>query len=509
MQEKKRLSINIIAQFLSFTVQFGINFFLTPFIVKKLGADAYGFIGLASNFVMYAQIITVALNSMAGRFIAIEYHKDNLNSANRYYTSVFYANLVLTIILAVISIVCCCFLEYIINIPSELVQDVKTLFLLLMVNFLFSILFSIFDVATFIKNRLDLVAVRGITSNIIRIGIIVPAFAFFIPKLWYVGLASVICTLYMTNVNYQYKIKLTPELKVEKSLFEFAKIRRIVSSGIWNTVARLANLLSQGFDLLFANLFIGATAMGYFSITKHFPVIIVALVNSICSAFAPSLTKLYAKGDTDEIKKELLFSVKITGILATFPLCFLFSFGDIFYDLWLPNQDSHQLYILTLIGISYLPINLALEGLQNIWPVLDKVKYYSIFSVSFSIFTLGSLFAGIHFVPFEYRLYFLASVSTLWNFVKFGVFVPCYASHCLHLKWSFFYKDMANVLFAVFLIVLIMLGLKSIVMVHSWGMLFLILLCNIVACLFLDTYLILNKDERAKAATAICKKIKI
>lgn len=188
-------------------------------------------------------------------------------------------------------------LEYLINIPKDLIGDVKVLFLFLMLNFLVSILFSVFDVATFIKNRLDLVAVRSIFSNIIRVIVIVPLFAIFIPKLWYVGLASIICSIYMVYVNYKYKIQLTPELKVRRIYFEYRKILRIISSGIWNTVSRLANLLSQGLDLLFANLFIGATAMGYFSITKHFPVVIVSLVNSICSAFAPSLTKYYAKGE--------------------------------------------------------------------------------------------------------------------------------------------------------------------------------------------------------------------
>lgn len=508
MREKKRLSINIFAQFIAFAIQFGINFFLTPFVVDKLGADAYGFIGLASSFVMYAQIITIALNSMAGRFIAIEYHKGNVENANKYYTSVFYANVFLSAVLIFISIICCCFLQYLINIPDELIEDVKGLFMLLMVNFLVSIVFSIFEVVTFIKNRLDLVAVRSITSNIIRGIIIVFAFRFFAPHLWYVGLASIICTLYISYINYQYKLKLTPNLDVEKKNFEFSKIVTIVNSGVWNTVARLANLLSQGFDLLFANLFIGATAMGYFSITKHFPVIVVSLVNSICITFAPSLTRLYAKGERDEIKKELIFSMKITSVLSTIPLCFLFGFCDIFYKLWLPNQNSMDLYILTVIGISYLPINLALEGIQNIWPVLDKVKGYSLFSISFSVLTLLTLFGGICFIPSDYKLYFLAGVSAFWNFVKFGVFVPLYASKCLQLKWNFFYKDIANALLATILIVVILQGIREMATINSWLVFFVMLFIEIIICLIVDNFIIFSKNDRGKIINMIKSKVR-
>ncbi|MGN1432220.1 MAG: hypothetical protein ACI4XI_00820, partial [Ruminococcus sp.] len=70
----KQMSINIIASIVAFGVTIGINFFLTPYLVSSLGTEAYGFIGLANNFVQYATIVTSALNSMAGRFISVEYH---------------------------------------------------------------------------------------------------------------------------------------------------------------------------------------------------------------------------------------------------------------------------------------------------------------------------------------------------------------------------------------------------------------------------------------------------
>ena len=247
--------------------------------------------------------------------------------------------------------------------------------------------------------------------------------------------------------------------------------------------------------------------MGYFSITKHFPVVIVSLVNSICSAFAPSLTKYYAKGEKKEIEKELLLSVKITGALSTFPLCFLFAFGDRFYKLWLPNQDSQTLYILTLIGICYLPINLALEGIQNIWPVFDKVKTYSLYSILFSILTLLTLFSAIYFVPVEWKIYFLAGVSAFWNLIKFGLFVPLYAAKCLGLKKSFFYADIARVLFATILIIFCLLVIKKYSMISSWATLFLMLFLEVVICIGINYIFILKKEERMKISNYILNKI--
>jgi hypothetical protein len=41
MESKKKFAINGIAQVFSFLVSIGITFFLTPYIVSRLGAAAY------------------------------------------------------------------------------------------------------------------------------------------------------------------------------------------------------------------------------------------------------------------------------------------------------------------------------------------------------------------------------------------------------------------------------------------------------------------------------------
>lgn len=50
-----------------------INLYLTPKITNSVGADAYGFVSLAKNFVSYANIIMTALNSYAARYMTVAY----------------------------------------------------------------------------------------------------------------------------------------------------------------------------------------------------------------------------------------------------------------------------------------------------------------------------------------------------------------------------------------------------------------------------------------------------
>lgn len=507
MQEKKRLTVNIVAQIVTFVVQFCINFFLTPFIVKKLGPEAYGFIGLSNNFISYAQILTVALNSMAGRFIAIEYHKGHHVEAVKFYTSVFYANLIVSIVIGLIAMICSMYLEYFINIPDELVLDVKILFLFLVANFLISIIFSVYNVATFIKNRLDYVAIRSIVANILRACILVVAFTLFIPMIWYVGFASIICTLYISIVNIQFKRRLTPELLIRVDYFKIAYVRKVINSGVWNTVSRLSRVLEHGFDLLLANLFIGAYSMGQFAITKQIPVILLGLISSIGAAFAPSLTKSFAQGSFDNLKKELLVSVKLMGFFSIVPLCFIFTLADVFYNLWLPDQDNQRLFLLTIIGIMYFPILLSLEGVQNLWPVLDKVKTYSLVSLCLSLCSFVTLFVGIHFVSKDYSIYYLAGVSTFYSFIMSLFFIPIYAAKCLNVHTTFFYPSIIKVCGTLILVITLFISIRRCVFIDSWLQLVFVGLIEMIVCSILGFFIILNREERYVCFSLIRKRM--
>ena len=153
---KKQVLINMVAQIIAFTINMGISLFLTPFIVENIGAEANGFVSLANNFIQYAQLFTIALNSMAGRFIAIKVYEKNKEETFKYFSSVFWANLILSVILTIIFTFIIVFLEHFVQISDGLVVDVKILWTFIFLNFIISIFTSIFNISTFVKNRLDL-----------------------------------------------------------------------------------------------------------------------------------------------------------------------------------------------------------------------------------------------------------------------------------------------------------------------------------------------------------------
>ena len=92
MQNKKATLVNIFAALITLGVQMFISFWLSPFVVGKLGEEAYGFINLANNFVSYASLVAIAINSMACRYISVSYNSNRIEEAKSYFCSVFIAN---------------------------------------------------------------------------------------------------------------------------------------------------------------------------------------------------------------------------------------------------------------------------------------------------------------------------------------------------------------------------------------------------------------------------------
>ena len=76
----------------AYLINYLITLFLTPYVTDNIGTEAYGFVSLAKNIAQYATYATLALNSLAGRYISVEYHRGNKDKSNTYFSSTFYGD---------------------------------------------------------------------------------------------------------------------------------------------------------------------------------------------------------------------------------------------------------------------------------------------------------------------------------------------------------------------------------------------------------------------------------
>ena len=499
---ERRFIINMIATVTAFVIGLCINFFLTPFIVENLGREAYGFIGLSNDFLNYFTLITVALNAMAGRFITIKYIEGNIEDANRYISSVFFANIILSAIILAISCLFVIFIKRIVNIPEELVGDVRFLFSLLAVSSVIGLILNTFGVGTFITNRLELNSIRKIIGDFLRVFCLIIPFSFFSPHVWYIGLSGVVVSLYTGIWDIKLAHHLTPELRVSISLFDLGKIKELLSAGLWNLINRLSDVLNHSFDLLITNIFIGATAMGIYSISKSIPMLVLAFFGMLVGVFAPKLTISYAKNNISAVVVDLQESILFQGLLTVIISAELYLLTPAFYSLWLPTEDTRLLTTLTILA--FCPIGLPYEALWNVFTVTNKVKYTSIELIGESVLMLTIVLICMQLVDSTtLRLFIMAGTRTVLSLLRSLLFLPMYAAKCLGQSMTVFFRNWSVSIICTVIAIAFCLPLNLWVTVDSWLKL---IVCGLVI-MFISTmvflYIGLRANERSRLYSTI------
>lgn len=492
--KNQQLALNMFASLVSFGVNGAISFFIITFVKENVGDGAYGFISLANNFVQYAQIITIALNSMASRFITLKIYENNYEDAKKYFNSVLFSNIALAAFFAIPSIFIVTFLENLINIPANIVVDVKLLFTFIFANFLLTIISTVFSCATYICNKLYLSSLVTIITNLIRGTLLILVYSFLPPYVFYMGLTAFLMTGITCMANISFKRRLVPELKISRQYFDFKAIKELLMSGIWNTVLKLGQTLLDSLDLLITNLFISAVAMDVLSIAKTVPVLISNIMSSITGVFAPNFNITYAKKQYDVLLKDIKQAMKIMGIIINIPIALLTVFGYSFFKLWVPYQDCMALQILSLLTISKLIVSGSIDCMSSIFTITNKLKANSLAVLLSGVVSAIGTFLLVYFT--DLGVFAVAGVSSVCSLLRNLCFTVPYSAHCLNLKWYTFYIDVGKSVLSYLVMIVIgfagtyFLEISNWYQLIFWGVLFGVVFLSVAY------FVIMNKEER-------------
>ena len=424
--------LNFVSNLIGFLFTYSISFFLSPYIVGLLGEESYGFVSLAQNFTNYISVATVALNSMASRFISIALYDHDIDKAKRYYTSVIMANAIITTVLVVPCTIFIWNLEHIISIPSGLVFDVKILFAIIFAGFFITLLTSLFSVAVFVENRLYLNAMHNVVSAILQLVLTLVLFKLFPANVIFVGITTVLVSLYRIFWQWYYLKKYQPGLKVERKSFDKSKIAELLKAGSWSLIGQLSYFMTSGFDLLLANEFVSSSAMGVLAISATLPAVIRSIFSSVSTSFTPNLTKLYAENRFEEMSVEVGKSFKLMNIMLIVPLAGLTIFGANFYALWQPTQDASQLHLLSTIKIFTLVFTAGLASVHEIFTIANKLKPQSLATLISGVCNIIAVLIVINTT--NLGIIAIAGIPVIIDLIRNFAFTIPYASKCIQQK---------------------------------------------------------------------------
>lgn len=505
MKEHKQFAINLIASLVNFLVNIGIGFVLTPYITENVGAEAYGFVGLANNMVNYASLFTIALNSVVGRFVTVAYHQGDKEKADRYFSSTLWADALMVLGLTVVAIPLILNLENVLRISPRLVTDVKWLFLFVFLNFATTTLATILNVATFIKNKLYLSSLANIAYSLVRVLVMVICYLLFPTYVLFVGLATCAGSVAMALLNYVFTVRLTPELKFRRRDISWKATKELLASGIWNAVVKLQQILQDGLSLLIANLVVSPHDMGLLSIAQVVPTGLSSLTGTISNLFSPLQTKYFAQHRKKEMLDQIKAGMRIAGIFTNVILVILLIDGFDFIRLWQPHQDHTEIYWLMMATLADFSVSGVATTLQGIPLLVNHLRGYSIAWLASGAISLLVTLMSVWMTP--WGIYAIALVPRLLEIIMNVTFVPIYAANCIEVPVRSFYWIYVQDLFATLVASAVSFAaFLPLGHAHSWAKLILECIVTGILTLVTDFFLLIGKNERTLLRNRLLRK---
>lgn len=489
---KKQTIVNLLSNIIAMTVSFGVSFILTPYLINSIGKEAYSFYPLSNNFISYVSIITMALNSMVSRFITIEVVKRNLQKAQEYFSSVFLANCILSGILLIPMIVFVKYLEVFLKIPPQIVLEIKIMFSLNFLAMLINIVSSVFGVATFVENRIDLKAQNDIFQSVLKCLLYFLMFYLYSPSMIFIGITVLILSITNFIVQVYFTRKLLPNYRISFKFFNIRLISELLTSGVWNSINSLGMTLLLNVSLLIANIKIGAKAAGDLSIVQTLPSIMTTIITTVYTVFLPQLTRSYVIESKSGFIKTIQDSQKILSVISTVPVLMIIMFGKEFFSLWVPGEDAAYLQQLAVVTIVPLFVHANMWTIYCLNIVLNKIRIPCYVLICVGILNLITVNIIMLYAK---DLILIPLVSSGFNIVYYLCFIPVYASRQLKTSCNLFYKNIIKtVIFSVIYVACIYL-LKNYFTIHSWGTFFYTVIPFGLAGVLIHGFMTFSKED--------------
>lgn len=494
MGKTKRLLLTLCSSGIATIISFAISFLLTPYITNRVGADAYGFVTLSKNFTGYAMIAVTALNSYAARFISVEYHNNNINRASEFMSSVVWGNVLIAGTISVLMIIVSfTALEYIVEIPQNVRSSVSLLFVFSFLNFFLTVIGENYNVYGYIKNRLDISGFIRTFCYIIQVMFLFILFGYFGAEIWVVGAALLISTCFVYLAHRFFYNRIVPEIIISRKKVNVSSIKILVGNGIWNSVNSLGNVLNSGLDLWVSNILLSPLEMGYIAISKTITSVFSSMNSLFAQPFYPLFLKSYSEGNKDELYREFSYSMKLSGFIGNLAFSSFICFGKIFFDLWLPGQNTDVLYRLTLIaGVSHV-FEASVYPLYYIYTLTVKNKIPCIITVISGLLNVISMFFLIKYT--NVGIYAVVITTSVLMSIISLVTNPIYMSYCLNERLGLFYKPIVrNILSCILMCIIFMI--PRLFLSNSWVSLFATgIICTIIG-IVVHYIVALNESEK-------------
>ena len=361
-----------------------LHFFTTPFIVNKLGVDAYGIYSVMFVVIGYFGFMELGLGRAIIKFIAEFHAKKDYDSIKKAIGSALLVYCLMGVIGAVlIYLLTDLFITSVFKIPPGLKNTARWAFYFSAVGFLLNMPCNVFGAIPKALQRFDITnKIDIIFGSLQTIGSVC---------LLYLGFS--LLSLVILNIIISF-LSICTYVAVVKRTFPFIPIAAGFNAGIMKdlfrfgsmvTIDSLLVMLSGRINSFFVGIFLPISSLTYYVIPDSLASRVSFIPRSVSHAAFPLFSELHGLSSQESLRELFLRSTKIIVIL-TLPFMMLFTFfANKLLGFWIGKQFAENgTLILQLIGPAYILsfwAYISVEGARGLNKPAFPAKLQLVFSI--------------------------------------------------------------------------------------------------------------------------------
>jgi len=337
MRHGTRIGRSVVLNWIALAVSIGVAFFLSPYVVHRLGNIGYGIWTLVNSMIAYMSLLDLGLRGAVTRFVS-RYHAqgEHLESSRALSAALWFrfgvALLVIVSTLTLSRVVLSTF-----HIPPEMQKATQWTIVVTGTSFAITMVFGVFGGVLAALHRFDLLSGVTVFQTLLRAsGIVwllksghgILGLAFW--ELFVVALANITVTTLALRVY--------PELHIIFRRPGSAMVRKLWG---YSSFVVLFNICAQVIyytDNIVVGAFVSAGAVTFFTIAGGLLEYARQAVSALGNVLFPLASSLDVQGRQDELRRLLIQGTQATLLISLPIQVALFFRGHTFISLWVGDD---------------------------------------------------------------------------------------------------------------------------------------------------------------------------
>ena len=336
----RQIARNVFSNWLGTAATMAVGFFLSPYIVHRLGNEAYGIWVLAMSSINYLSMLDLGMRSSVLRHVSKGHTVGDHDASSAAISGALWIRLQLSLLVLVLTLALTYLFPVLFKVPAHLGRDARIAVFIIGLNLTLGMTMTVFGGVVSGLNRYDLQTAVTLVQIVLRVsgvvfvlshghGIVAIAICEFVAA--FVG--NVLLVTFARRIYPQLRIVLRkPAREITRSLWSYS---------IYAFLTTVALQLLYQTDNLVVGSFVSVSAVTFYAIGNSLCRYSDQFISAMSMSFVPAASTYEAAGDTDRLQSLYLVGTRASMALSLPVLATLLVRGRTFIGLWMGPQYAH------------------------------------------------------------------------------------------------------------------------------------------------------------------------